>query len=431
MLADDDLDCSKIELMGATSVGSEAAEAAGRLLALIRDGKASSRPGIERVSGLSRVTVVQRLRYLFDAGLVVEDDATEASGGRPARIIRANPDFAIALAADVGESVIRIAATDLSPRIVAETTIDLDVASGPQTTLTEIARAARKLVNDLGKSRRKVLGVGLSLPAPVNHVAGRVVGPSVMRGWDDYDVCGFLVGELGVPALVENDVNLMALSEYRRFWPRVDHFLFIKAGTGIGSGIILNGALYRGARGASGDIGHIQFDEASAPLCRCGKFGCVEARAAGWAIARDLRANGFDANNARDVIALLEQREPDCIQRIREAGRVLGEVAADVVSVLNPTTIVIGGTLARAGEHLLAGVKEMIYRRSLPLALDGLGVFRARSDDRAGVLGAAHLVIDTALAPEALFDTVARLAEAEEQANPDREKRRVRTGDRP
>ena len=223
--------------------------------------------------------------------------------------------------------------------------------------------------------------------------------------------------------LVDNDVNLMALSEYRQFWPRVEHFLFIKAGTGIGSGIILNGAVYRGAHGASGDIGHIQFDEASAPLCRCGKFGCVEARAAGWAIARDLRSNGYQAYNARDVIHLLEQREPDCIQRIRQAGRVLGEVAADVVSVLNPTTIVVGGTLSRAGEHLLAGVKELIYRRSLPLALDGLVVFPARSDDRAGILGAAYLAIDAALASDALSDTVARSARAENDAPPRRVRR--------
>jgi len=409
--------------MGAPSEG---AEAAGRLLALIRDGKASSRPALERASGLSRVTVVQRLRYLFDAGLVVEGDATEASGGRPARVISANPDFAVAIAADVGESVIRIAATDLSPRIIAETTIDLDVASGPMATLTEIVRATRKLVSGLGKSQRRVLGVGLSLPAPVNHVAGRVVGPSVMRGWDEFDVCGFLGRELSVPALVDNDVNLMALSEYRQFWPRVEHFLFIKAGTGIGSGIILDGAIYRGARGASGDIGHIQFDESSAPLCRCGKFGCVEARAAGWAIARDLRANGYNAKNARDVIDLLEQREPDCIQRVREAGRLLGEVAADVVSVLNPKTIIIGGTLSRAGEHLLAGVKEMIYRRSLPLALDGLGIFRARSDDRAGILGAAHLVIDAALAPEAISGTVDRLARADDNRNSEKTLRRAR-----
>ena len=399
--------------MGAPSVGSEAMAAAGRVLALVRDGKSWSRPAIERVSGLSHVTVAQRLRTLFDAGLVVEGDATEASGGRPARLIRVNPNFGVALAADVGESAVRVAATDLSPRILGETVVDLDVASGPQATLTAIVGAARSLTADLEERGRRALGIGVSLPAPVNHRAGRVVGPSVMRGWDDFDVCQHLSGDLGVPALVDNDVNLMALAEYRQFWPRSEHFLFIKAGTGIGSGLILNGALYRGARGASGDIGHIQFEEASAPLCRCGKFGCVEARAAGWAIARDLRANGVDANDARDVIGLVDRREPDAIQRVREAGRVLGEVAADVVSVLNPTTIVVGGTLSRAGDHLLAGVKEMIYRRSLPLALNGLGVFRARSDDRAGILGAAHLVIDAALAPGALANTMERLAQAD------------------
>ena len=109
---------------------------------------------------------------------------------------------------------------------------------------------------------------------------------------------------------------------------------------------------------------------------------------------------------------------------------VLGEVAADVVSVLNPKTIVVGGTLARAGEHLLAGVKELIYRRSLPLALDGLGIFSARSDDRAGILGAAHLVIDAALAPEALSGTIERLAGAEVKARrgtPPHRHRRSRT----
>ena len=96
----------------------------------------------------------------------------------------------------------------------------------------------------------------------------------------------------------------------------------------------------------------------------------------------------------------------------------LGEVAADVVSLLKPTTIVVGGTLSRAGEHLLAGVKELIYRRSLPLALDSLGVFPARSDDRGGILGAAHLAIDAALAPEALSDTVARLEKSEKDTDP-------------
>jgi predicted NBD/HSP70 family sugar kinase len=232
-----------------------------------------------------------------------------------------------------------------------------------------------------------------------------------MRGWDDFDIRSYLQPAVDAQAQVENDVNLMALAEHRHYWPTVEHFLYIKAGTGIGSGILIDGAIYRGARGASGDIGHIQFDEPKAPLCRCGKFGCVEARAAGWAIARDLRANGFAAHNARDVMALLQKREPDAIQRVREAGRVLGEVAADVVSVLNPTTIIVGGTLSHAGEHLLAGMKELIYRRCLPLALDNLSVSVARCGEYAGILGAAHLVIDAAFAPNALAETIRRFRE--------------------
>jgi predicted NBD/HSP70 family sugar kinase len=394
--------------MECSATAENEAQSAGRLLDLIRSGRATSRSKLEIESGLSRVTVTQRLRYLLGAGLIVEGEATETSGGRPARSIALNPAFGIALAADVGESAIRVAVADLSLRLLAETLIEIDVASGPRETLGEIVLAGRRLLKGVGRLQRRVVGIGLSLPAPVNHAAGRVVGPSVMRGWDDFDIPGYLQAAFGAPAQVENDVNLMALAEQRHHWAAVNHFLYIKAGTGIGSGILIDGAIYRGARGASGDIGHIQFDEAKAPLCRCGKFGCVEARAAGWAIARDLRADGFAAHDARDVLALVQKREPDAIQRVREAGRVLGEVAADVVSVLNPTRIVVGGALSRAGEHLLAGMKELIYRRCLPLALDGLGISVARCDERAGIVGAAHLVIDAALTPAALSETVLR-----------------------
>jgi predicted NBD/HSP70 family sugar kinase len=415
----------RLKVMEGSATVANDAQSAGRLLDLIRSGKANSRSKLEFESGLSRVTVTQRLRYLLESGLVVEGEATETSGGRPARSVLLNPSFGIALTADVGESAIRVAVVDLSLCLLNEATVELDVASGPTKTLSEILRAGRTLLKGVDRAQRQVLGIGLSLPAPVNHAAGRVVGPSVMRGWDDFDIRGYLQAAFGAPAQVENDVNLMALAEHRHYWPAVNHFLYIKAGTGIGSGILIDGAIYRGARGASGDIGHIQFDEPKAPLCRCGKFGCVEARAAGWAIARDLRADGFAAHNARDVLALVQKREPDAIQRVREAGRVLGEVAADVVSVLNPTKIVVGGTLSRAGEHLLAGMKELIYRRCLPLALDGLGISAGRCDERAGILGAAHLVIDAALAPSALAETIQRFHEARPSAK--RRSRRATT----
>jgi predicted NBD/HSP70 family sugar kinase len=376
----------------------------GQILALILSRQATTRPDLERVSGLSRATVAHRLGELLEIGLLDETAERQPSGGRPARILKLNESFAVTLAADIGESVTRVAVTDLGPRILAEQTIAIDVASGPLPILGEIARCGRALLKRVG--RKQVFGIGLSLPAPVDHENGRVVGPSVMRQWDNFDIRGWLEKSLGVDALIDNDVNLMALSEHRRFWPSAEHFFFVKAGTGIGSGIVTRGQLYRGGRGASGDIGHIQFDAPKAPLCRCGKLGCVEARAAGWAIARDLRALGFEGQTARDVMVLLDKGTPECIRRIREAGRVLGEVLADVVSILNPTTIVVGGTLSQAGEHLIAGIREMIYQRCLPLAIEGLAIHTARSDDRAGILGAAQLVIDAKLQPNAIGATV-------------------------
>ncbi|HEY3149762.1 MAG TPA: ROK family protein [Dongiaceae bacterium] len=390
-------------------LSSSSAASAGQILALILSQQASTRPDIERASGLSRATVAHRLEELLEVGLIDETAERRSSGGRPARILKLNEGFAVTLAADIGESFIRVAVTDLAPRILAEQTVAIDVASGPQPILGEIARCGRALLRKAGRKATDVLGIGLSLPAPVDHEGGRVVGPSVMRQWDNFDIRGWLEQALGIDALIDNDVNLLALSEHRRFWPAADHFFFVKAGTGIGSGIVTRGQVYRGGRGASGDIGHIQFDAPKAPLCRCGKLGCVEARAAGWAIARDLRALGFEGQNARDVMALLDRGTPECIQRIREAGRVLGEVLADVVSILNPTTIVIGGTLSEAGEHLIAGIREMIYQRCLPLAIEGLGIHTARSDDRAGILGAAQLVIDAKLQPAAIAQTVAKV----------------------
>jgi predicted NBD/HSP70 family sugar kinase len=126
----------------------------------------------------------------------------------------------------------------------------------------------------------------------------RPVSLSLPLGWDDFDIRGWMRAHFEAPVLVENDVNLMTLSEFRRFWPDADQLLFVKAGAGIGSGIITDGRIYRGAQGAAGDIGHIQFASADAPLCRCGKLGCAEARAAGWGVGRDLRAQGYKAQNA-------------------------------------------------------------------------------------------------------------------------------------
>ena len=358
---------------------------------------------------MSRSTVAERLALLFAAGFVEEGAGALPSGGRPTRVLHLNTGFAVVLAADIGESHVHLAVTDLQPAILAEAVGSVDIRNGPVPVLTWIVEQFRVLLTKIGRDEANVLGIGLGLPAPVDYAAGRVVGPSVMTGWDDFDIRGWLGTHFEAPVAVENDVNLMTLSEVRRFWPDVGQLLFIKAGTGIGSGIITDGRLYRGAQGAAGDIGHIQFSSANPPLCRCGKLGCVEARAAGWAIARDLRARGIEAHEARDIIGLVQKNRPEAIQFVREAGRVLGEVTADVVSVLNPSVIVIGGTLARAGEHLLAGIRELVYQRSLPLATRSLTISVAKSDPAACLLlGAAQLVIEEQMHPRNIEQTIVR-----------------------
>ena len=218
--------------------------------------------------------------------------------------------------------------------------------------------------------------MGLSLPAPIDFASGRVFGPF---------------------ALVDNDSNLMASAEHRNFWPEEDHFFFLKAGTGIGSGILIGGEFFRGARGTAGDVGYVQLDASPLPLCRCGKLACLEAYASGWAMARDLCAQGFAAQRARDVLDLLGRNTPEAIHLVRVAGRCLGEVAAQVVSVLNPNRIVVGGSMAQAEAYLLPGVRELISQRCLPLATRQLAIEVARLGDRAGALGAAQLVIDERL----------------------------------
>jgi glucokinase len=380
---------------------------AGLVLSLIAGGEALSRGELVTTTGLSRTTVTQHLAQLLADGLIEEGDERRRSGGRPSRLLTLAPGAALVLAADIGETHARLAVTNLTPTLLAACTIPIDLAAGPIPVLAMLADRFRDLLAECGEKNGRVLGVGLGLPAPVDHAGGRVVGPSVMPGWDDFDICDCLSAHLGAPVLVENDVNLLALAERAGSWPQTGQLLFVKAGTGIGSGIIADGRLYRGAQGASGDIGHIQIGVPEGPLCRCGKRGCLEAHAGGWAIARDLRAEGFTAATARDVVALVKAAEPKAEAALHRAGRVFGAVIASTVSILNPDVIVIGGTLAEAGEILLSGIRAEVHAQSLPLAIRHLRILRAEMGPDAGLLGAARLVIADRLSPRHADATIA------------------------
>lgn len=392
---------SSLDLMTYPATG-PALAGTGGLLQLLRDGTPRTRSELATVTGLARSTIAQRVDALMGAGFIGPAGEATSTGGRPPTRFAFNPSARVAAAADIGATHARVAVTDLAGEVLTERRDEIDIAIGPVHVLDQVVRTVQGLLDDIGRLPSDLLGVGVGLPGPVEHSTGRPVNPPIMPGWDGFDVQGYLHERLGVVALVDNDVNIMALGEHFTQWRDAPHMIFVKVATGIGSGLISDGRLHRGAQGAAGDMGHLQLPHNTDVVCRCGNTGCLEAVASGGAIASALTARGIPAGSSRDVIELARGGSVEALQLVRQAGRDIGDVLAAAVSLFNPSLIVIGGSLSHAGDHLIAGVHEIVYRRSLPLATQHLRIVPSRTGDRAGIVGAAVMVIDHALSPTQL-----------------------------
>ncbi len=378
----------------------------GDLLSLIRDGVAVTRADLARHTGLARSTVAQRVDALLASGLVVEAGGSASTGGRPPTMLAFNPSAGAVLVADLGATHARLAVSDLVGTPLAERAEELDIALGPVEVLTRVAKRFDELLDEAAVSPTEVRGIGIGVPGPVEFDSGCPVNPPIMPGWDGFDIPGWFADRHTAPVLVDNDVNLMARGEHWVHWRATSHLLLIKVGTGIGCGIVADGQIHRGARGAAGDIGHIRATSAEDVICRCGNIGCLEAIAGGQALAARLAAGGADASNSRDVVRLVRNGDASAMRMVRDAGRTLGEVLAGTVNFFNPAVIVIGGDIAEAHAQLLAGVREGIFSRSLPLATRDLRIVPCRLGDRAGVTGAAITAIEHVLSPAAVDGTL-------------------------
>ena len=374
----------------------------GAVLALFRNEQAHTRTDLTQQTGLARSTITQRLDVLLAAGLIIPDGESASTGGRPPTRFKFNAAGGVLLLADIGASHLRSAITDLSGTVLTETASELDVSTGPRPVLGKVTEAFETLLAEASHFPAEVRGIGVSVPGPVEFATGRVVSPPIMTDWDGFDIPGYFADYYQCPTLVDNDVNAMAFGEQRTCWPQHLHMLMIKAGTGIGCGIIANGEIHRGAQGAAGDLGHIPYNGEAGPICRCGNTGCVEAYAGGWALLRDLRALGHEVTFSGDVVHLIRAGQPDAVRLARQAGRVLGQAISDAVSFFNPSLVVIGGQLAHADEPLLAGIREIVYRRSLPLATRDLQITTSRLDKRASVTGLALMLGDHLFTPRSI-----------------------------
>ena len=378
----------------------------GALLKLIRQGAATTRAELVDITGMARSTVSQRIDDLLTNRLLIESGAAPSTGGRRPALLEFNRNAGVVLVADLGATHSRLAVSNLMAEPLAEIAATRDIGLGPDRTLDWVEREFQGLLAHIGLTESDLMGIGVGLPGPVEFASGHAVLPPIMPGWDGYDVRGRLEQRFGVPALIDNDVNILALGEWWAMDQPVDDFVFVKVGTGIGAGLILGGVLQRGNDGAAGDIGHIQVGDPDI-VCRCGNPGCLEASAGGGALAKTLAARGHATTVTNDVVALVRDGNRDAIQAVQEAGRLIGRVLATVVNTLNPSVIMIGGDLAAVGAELFARIREVVYSRSTALSTRHLSIIHGTLGDHAGITGAAAMAIEHVLSPAAVNSTLA------------------------
>jgi predicted NBD/HSP70 family sugar kinase len=315
----------------------------------------------------------------------------------------------VVLAADLGAAHATIAVCDLAGQPLAEAVHDLELTDGPETVLGWVEQCWRRMLAASEVAPARVLGVGVSVPGPVDVVTGRVVQrTAVMPGWQDHPFRDHLERRFGVPCVVDNDANAMAFGEYHTEWPGASPLLFVKVSTGIGAGMVVGGSVLRGADSGEGDIGHVRITSPEdGPLCVCGARGCLAASASGRALARRLRDDGIDAPHSRSVVELALTGHAEATRLVRESGLMIGDVLATAVSLLNPRTLVLGGDLGLVQDHFLGAVRERLYARTQPQAARGLQVVASRLGDRAGVVGAARLALEEVLSADAVDRAVA------------------------
>jgi predicted NBD/HSP70 family sugar kinase len=382
---------TRVEPAGQNGAGRTVGAGTGEVLQLVRARLATTRGDVQEATGLSRITVAQRIDALLGAGLIREAGG-RATGGRRANTLEFNVDHSVLLVASVDTRHTRAAVTRLDGRILSDVQLDLQVADGPEAALSALLSTFEGLLAAVGIGRGDVGGVGVSIPGPVDQHTGRPSQPPIMPTWDAFPIIERIQESFEVPVFVENDADAMAFGEQTSNYASTSSLCLVKVSTGIGTGIIIDGRIYHGIDGGAGDIGHIRLAGENA-ICQCGSRGCLAAVASGRAIAHALEKGGIEAQSGKDVRELIASGNNQALQLTHRAGTRIGEVLATVVSTLNPGVLLIGGDLASSA--LIAGIREALYPRSLPRATRNLDIRLSTLGESAALVGLARVAVDS------------------------------------
>ncbi|MER6388289.1 ROK family transcriptional regulator [Streptomyces sp. NPDC054949] len=362
-----------------------------RVVRAVRLAGSLTQAEIARTTGLSAATVSNIVRELKEAGTVEVTDTS--AGGRRARSVSLSGDAGIVIGVDFGHTHLRVAVGNLAHQVLAEESEPLDVDASWVEGFDRAEALVGRLIEGIGVGRDKVIGVGLGVPGPIDVESGTLGSTAILPGWAGINPRQELSQRLGVPVYVDNDANLGALGEL--VWGSgrgVKDLAYIKVASGVGAGLVINGQIYRGPGGTAGEIGHITLDE-SGPVCRCGNRGCLETFAAARYVLPLLQGTHGPELTMERVVELAREGDPGCRRVITDVGRHIGSGVASLCNLLNPSRVVLGGSLADAGELVLAPIRESVGRYAIPSAARQLSVLTGSLGGRAEVLGALALVL--------------------------------------
>ena len=350
------------------------------------------------MTGLSRSTVSTIVSNLIEAGLVTEQEeaagvAHGRQGGRPPVLLSLDKAAGVALGVDFGHTHLRIAVSDLSHDVLAEAGQDLDVDHAAAEGLDAAAELIERVLKRVRVQRKRVLGVGMGVPGPINRATGTVGSSSILPGWVGVDAAAEMTKRLQMPVHVENDANLGALAEF--VWGSGKGFsdlIYIKLSSGIGAGMLLGGRLYHGTGGTAGEIGHTVVSPGGT-ICRCGSRGCLETVASARAISEVLAASRNEPVSVKQLLELARKRDGAAVRLIAEAGREIGVAVANLCNVINPDRVIVGGEMSAAGELITEPILESIRRYAILSAAEQVSVVPGTLGERAELLGALALVL--------------------------------------
>lgn len=395
------------------------AAGAGEILQLVRSGRATTRTQVLEATGLSRVTVAQRIDALVAAGIIRAEGDAGATGGRRAERFVFDPADSLVLVAalDLGDgpgsvtrrdraaqqpAAMELAVVDPHGTLLARAPLEADLAAGPDAVVPRLLDGFEALLARAGITASAVGAVALSVPGPVDPHDHRLSDPPVMPGWGGWPVVEAVRERFDVPVHLENDADAMAYGEFSELDARADGrpqpFVLVKVSGFLGAGLVIDGRIYRGTDGGAGDIGHV--DVGGEAVCRCGRRGCLAAEAGGAALLQRLAAAGSDVGSLTELRARAESGDPLVTAELDRSAGLVGRVLAVMIGVLNPADLVVAGELAVP--TMIAGIRAGVYAGAQPRATARLRIRPAVLGPDAVLIGLARVAVDDRFSAEAV-----------------------------